>query len=115
MPRIGVRDNDAHTVMKERDTAVATATREPVTTFLSGTESRMQLLAKSVDELDLSVRVHNRLKASNIKTIGDLVRRKETEMLKLRFFGRKSLLDLIQVLDRLGLHFGMDVDRYLEG
>ena len=88
--------------------------RKPVTTILSGTESRMQILAKSIDELDLSVRVNNRLKAANIYSVGDLVRRKETEMLKLRFFGRKSLLELIQVLERLGLHFGMDVDRYLK-
>ena len=73
-----------------------------------------ELLAQPVDELDLSVRAHNCLKAANIKNIGDLVRREESEMLKFRNFGRKSLQELIQVLDERGLHFGMDVDKYME-
>ena len=73
-----------------------------------------ELLAQSVDELDLSVRAHNCLKAANIKTIGDLVRREESEMLKFRNFGRKSLQELLQVLDERNLQFGMDVGDYLE-
>ncbi len=73
-----------------------------------------ELLAQPVDELDLSVRAHNCLKAANIKNIGELVRREESEMLKFRNFGRKSLLELVQVLEERGLGFGMDVDRYLE-
>lgn len=74
-----------------------------------------ELLSQSVDELDLSVRAQNCLKAANIRTIGDLVRRQESEMLKFRNFGRKSLQELIAVLEERGLHFGMDVDKYLEG
>ncbi len=74
-----------------------------------------ELLAQPVDELDLSVRAQNCLKAANIRTIGDLVRRQESEMLKFRNFGRKSLQELIAVLEERGLHFGMDVDKYLEG
>ncbi len=73
-----------------------------------------ELLSQSADELDLSVRAHNCLKAANIKTIGDLVRREETEMLKFRNFGRKSLQELLQVLEERNLDFGMDVDKYLE-
>jgi DNA-directed RNA polymerase subunit alpha len=73
-----------------------------------------ELLAQPVDELDLSVRSHNCLKAASIKTIGDLVRREENEMLKFRNFGRKSLQELIEVLDDRGLQFGMDVEEYLE-
>lgn len=72
------------------------------------------LLSQSVDELDLSVRAHNCLKAANIKNIGDLVRREESEMLKFRNFGRKSLQELIQVLEERGLHFGMDVHKYMD-
>lgn len=72
------------------------------------------LLSQSVDELDLSVRAHNCLKAANIKSIGDLVGREESEMLKFRNFGRKSLQELAQVLEERGLSFGMDVDKYLE-
>lgn len=73
-----------------------------------------ELLGQSVDELDLSVRAHNCLKAANIKTIGDLVRREEAEMLKFRNFGRKSLQELMQVIEERNLTFGMDVDKYLE-
>src|SRR5690625_7696945 len=62
-----------------------------------------ELLAQPVDELDLSVRAHNCLKAANIKNIGELVRREESEMLKFRNFGRKSLLELVQVLEERGL------------
>lgn len=72
------------------------------------------LLSQTVDELDLSVRAHNCLKAANIKNIGDLVRRDESEMLKFRNFGRKSLQELIEVLEDRGLFFGMDVDRYFQ-
>ena len=73
-----------------------------------------ELLSQSVDELDLSVRAHNCLKAANIKSIGDLVGREESEMLKFRNFGRKSLQELAQVLEERGLSFGMEVDKYLE-
>ncbi len=71
-----------------------------------------ELLSQSVDELDLSVRAHNCLKAANIKNIGELVRRDESEMLKFRNFGRKSLQELIEVLEDRSLYFGMDVDKY---
>ena len=74
-----------------------------------------KLLKMSVDELELSVRSHNCLKAANIKTIGDLVHRDEQEMLKFRNFGRKSLTELNKILEERGLHFGMNVDKYLKG
>ena len=72
------------------------------------------LLLQSVDDLDLSVRAQNCLKAAQIKSIGDLVRREESEMLKFRNFGRKSLQELVVVLQDRGLNFGMDVDKYLQ-
>ncbi|MCI0511890.1 DNA-directed RNA polymerase subunit alpha [candidate division KSB1 bacterium] len=74
-----------------------------------------RLLKMSVDELELSVRSHNCLLAANIKTIGDLVRRDEQEMLKFRNFGRKSLTELAKILEEKNLHFGIDVERYLKG
>jgi DNA-directed RNA polymerase subunit alpha len=74
-----------------------------------------KLLKMSVEELELSVRSHNCLKAADIQTIGDLVRRDEQEMLKFRNFGRKSLLELSKILEEKGLQFGMDVDGYLKG
>ena len=73
-----------------------------------------KLLKMSVDELELSVRSHNCLMAANIKTIGDLVRRDEQEMLKFRNFGRKSLSELAKILEEKGITFGMDVDKYLK-
>jgi len=72
------------------------------------------MFMQSVDELDLSVRAHNCLKAANIKTIGDLVRREESEMLKFRNFGRKSLQELMEVLEERGLKFGMEVEKYVD-
>jgi DNA-directed RNA polymerase subunit alpha len=67
------------------------------------------LLAKNIDDLDLSVRSANCLKNANIHTLRDLVRKSEREMLETKNFGRKSLEELQELLGRLGLKFGMDV------
>jgi DNA-directed RNA polymerase subunit alpha len=67
------------------------------------------LLAKQVDELDLSVRSANSLKNANIHTLRDLVRRSEKDMLETKNFGKKSLEEVQEVLDKLGLSLGMDV------
>ena len=68
-----------------------------------------------MDELELSVRSSNCLRAANIQTLEDLVRRSESEMLKFRNFGRKSLNELNAILSELGLSFGMDVEKYTAG
>jgi DNA-directed RNA polymerase subunit alpha len=78
------------------------------------TERLRKILTTNVDDLELSVRSHNCLKAANIKTLGDLVRKDENEMLKFRNFGRKSLAELIEIVDNYGLEFGMDVDKYVK-
>ena len=67
------------------------------------------ILSRNIDELDLSVRSANCLKNANIHTIRDLVRRTEKEMLETKNFGRKSLVEVQEILDSLGLRFGMDV------
>ncbi len=72
-----------------------------------------KILLTNVDELELSVRSHNCLKAANIKSLGDLVRRDVSEMLKFRNFGRKSLAELTEIVENYGLEFGMDVDKYI--
>jgi DNA-directed RNA polymerase subunit alpha len=72
-----------------------------------------KILITNVDDLELSVRSHNCLKAANIKTMGDLVRKDESEMLKFRNFGRKSLAELMEIVDTYNLDFGMDVDKYV--
>jgi DNA-directed RNA polymerase subunit alpha len=71
-------------------------------------------LDKSVEELELSVRSSNCLRAAEIKTIGELVQKPEAEMLKFRNFGRKSLKEIQDILAEMGLHFGMDVSTYYE-
>jgi DNA-directed RNA polymerase subunit alpha len=73
-----------------------------------------ELLKRSVDELELSVRSSNCLRNADIKTIGDLVRKTESDMLKFRNFGRKSLKEISDILNSMGLHFGMDIDFYMD-
>lgn len=72
------------------------------------------LLNTRVDELELSVRSSNCLRAANIQTLKDLVTRSESDMLKYRNFGRKSLTELTSILEELNLAWGMDVSRYFE-
>jgi DNA-directed RNA polymerase subunit alpha len=72
-----------------------------------------ELLGRSVEELELSVRSSNCLKAAKIRTLGDLVQKTESDMLKYRNFGRKSLKEITDILDGMGLHLGMDVDDIL--
>src|SRR5207244_2814103 len=69
-----------------------------------------EVLNRSVEELELSVRSYNCLKNANIQTIGDLVQRTEAEMLRTKNFGRKSLNEIKEILSNLGLTFGMKFD-----
>ncbi|GAF97848.1 unnamed protein product, partial [marine sediment metagenome] len=67
-------------------------------------------LTKPISELELSVRSSNCLADANIRTIGDLVKRKEAEMLKYKNFGKKSLNEINSVLSSMGLHLGLEPD-----
>ncbi|MBL8172766.1 MAG: DNA-directed RNA polymerase subunit alpha [Acidobacteria bacterium] len=67
-------------------------------------------LDKSVDELELSVRSYNCLKNSDIRTIRDLVQKSEAEMLKTKNFGRKSLNEIKDILNSMGLGLGLKFD-----
>ena len=78
-------------------------------------EKLREVLARSVEELELSVRSSNCLRRANIKTLGDLVRRSEQEMLKYRNFGKQSLKEIGEILEGMGLHLGMDVEAILGG
>ena len=71
-----------------------------------------RLLAMPVDELELSVRSANCLRAAGITHLKDLASRSEAEMLKYRNFGRKSLNELGEILDSLNLSWGMDLSSY---
>ena len=72
------------------------------------------ILSKSIDEMELSVRSHNCLQAAGIETIGSLVSKDESVMLKYKNFGRKSLTELQEKLGELNLHFGMDISKDME-
>ena len=69
-----------------------------------------EVLDRSVDELELSVRSYNCLKNANIQTIRDLVQKTEAEMLRTKNFGRKSLNEIKEILQGMGLQFGMKFD-----
>lgn len=69
-------------------------------------------LLRSVDELELSVRSANCLQNANIRYIGDLVQRSESEMLKTKNFGRKSLKEIKEILAEMGLSLGMKLDSW---
>jgi len=69
-------------------------------------------LFKGVDELELSVRSANCLKNADIRFIGDLVQKTETEMLKTKNFGRKSLNEIKEILSEMGLSLGMKLDNW---
>ncbi|MGB8509463.1 MAG: DNA-directed RNA polymerase subunit alpha, partial [Pyrinomonadaceae bacterium] len=71
---------------------------------------RNDLLDRSVDELELSVRSYNCLKNANIRSIRDLVQRSEREMLATKNFGKKSLNEIKDILHGMGLDFGMEFD-----
>ena len=75
-----------------------------------GASQMNEVLNRSVEELELSVRSYNCLKNANIQTIGDLVQKTEAEMLRTKNFGRKSLNEIKEILSNLGLTFGMKFD-----
>ena len=72
-----------------------------------------KLLNSTIDEMELSVRSFNCLQAAGIKYIYELVNKEENQMLKYKNFGRKSLTELVEKLDSMGLHFGMEIDKIM--
>ena len=79
---------------------------EPVPTVVSN-----EHLDKSVEELELSVRSYNCLKNANIQTIRELVQKTEPEMLRTKNFGRKSLNEIKEILQSMGLGLGMRLEQ----
>jgi DNA-directed RNA polymerase subunit alpha len=71
-----------------------------------------KLLKTSLEDLDLSVRAFNCLKASKIDTLGELVQLERHELLKFRNFGKKSLVEIEELLEVNDLTFGMDLSKY---
>jgi len=75
----------------------------------------IEKLQTPITELELSVRSSNCLKEAKIKTIGDLVKKTEMEMLKYRNFGKKSLSEIQKILHDMGLSFGMKISKKKAG
>jgi DNA-directed RNA polymerase subunit alpha len=75
-------------------------------------DPRVEHLDRSVEELELSVRSYNCLKNANIQTIRELVQKSENEMLKTKNFGRKSLNEIKEILNKMGLSLGMKFDEH---
>ncbi|MEN0050100.1 MAG: DNA-directed RNA polymerase subunit alpha [Bacteroidota bacterium] len=71
-----------------------------------------KLLKTSLEDLDLSVRAYNCLKAAKINSLGELVHYDTHELLKFRNFGKKSLVEIEELLQEKGLTFGMDLAKY---
>ncbi len=78
----------------------------------SYSDPRMEHLGRSVEELELSVRSYNCLKNANIQTIRELVQKTENEMLRTKNFGRKSLNEIKEILQKMGLALGMKFDEH---
>jgi len=74
-----------------------------------------ELFKTPIDDLELSVRSVNSLKNSNIRSMGDLVRQTETQILQVKNFGKKSLQEIADLLEREGLNFGMRFEENGEG
>ncbi len=86
---------------------------EPEIVDTSAIESRgksNEILTRSVEEMELSVRSYNCLKNANIQSLGELIQKTESEMLRTKNFGRKSLNEIREILTNMGLTFGMKVD-----
>ncbi|MBK6784021.1 MAG: DNA-directed RNA polymerase subunit alpha [Saprospiraceae bacterium] len=71
-----------------------------------------KLLKTSLEDLDLSVRAYNCLKAAKINSLGEVVKFDMHELLKFRNFGKKSLVEIEELLQTKGLTFGMDLSKY---
>lgn len=71
-----------------------------------------KLLNTALEDLDLSVRAYNCLKAAKINSLGEMVQYETHELLKFRNFGKKSLVEIEELLTTKGLHFGMDLAKY---
>jgi DNA-directed RNA polymerase subunit alpha len=85
---------------------IAETSEEPTERSLDRVSDQLN---RSVEELELSVRSYNCLKNAGIQTIGELVQKSESEMLRTKNFGRKSLNEIKEVLAQMGLHLGMEV------
>lgn len=102
-------------ILKEQVSIFISFSEEPEPELEEPEEAEEPLnenIYRSVEELELSVRSANCLKNADIRYIGDLVQKTETEMLKTKNFGRKSLNEIKEVLLEMGLSLGMKLEGF---
>ena len=101
-------------ILKDQLTIFINFEEEPeaVSSVKEEDEPLNENLFRSVEELELSVRSANCLQNANIHLIGELVQRTESEMLKTKNFGRKSLKEIKEILADMGLSLGMRIDNW---
>ena len=103
-----LRDHLTMFIRAEEEQAAALQAEEAAAEVSPAAELE-EKLGRSIEELELSVRSFNCLEAAGIKTIRDLVQKTESEMLKYRNFGRKSLSEIKNILKEMGLTFSMKI------
>jgi DNA-directed RNA polymerase subunit alpha len=102
-----------HFMLFSDEKIVIEETTKITTTALDEELLRMrQLLNQRLEDMDLSVRAQNCLNTAEVVTLGDLVKFHRADLLKFRNFGKKSLSELDELLERNGLSFGMDISKY---
>jgi len=100
-------------ILREHMTVFTTLGEEEAVVSAEGEgeeESIRGKLLRSVEELELSVRAYNCLKKADIRTIFDLCQKSESEMLKTKNFGRRSLNEIKELLESMGLSLGMELE-----
>ena len=98
--------------LQEKNDKIASLHAQPENNLVVDDPTRKlsKLLATYVRDLDISVRAKNCLCAAEIKTVRDLVNYKRSDLLRFRNFGKRSITELEEWLEKHGLQFGMDVD-----
>jgi DNA-directed RNA polymerase subunit alpha len=96
-------------------TSAAAAVAVPGAEGNSDAARLAELLRTPIDDLSLSVRSVNSLKNSSIRSLGDLVRQSETQILQVKNFGKKSLQEIADLLEKEGLNFGMKFEESTDG
>lgn len=100
------------TILQHQLAAFVDLQAEPIQKIQSSGSDVNPMLLRSVDDLELTVRAANCLKAENIFYIGDLVQRSENDLLKTPNLGKKSLTEIKSVLSSRGLSLGMSIDNW---
>lgn len=100
--------------IKEKTREIEAALRIAEMTTLSKKYPLLPMLLRPTEEIKFSIRASNCLRNADIKYIGELVQKTEKELLKTRYFGRKSLREIEEVLADMGLSLGMNLDDELK-